>query len=276
LAGEAMLKRTVSATMIADVLEHALSIQEPDTLPVSLSYKVGHLLDVIEADAGIDRSRAAKLEWGFMPIMVYHGRRPRVLHEEMSRDPSFFVSLVTLVFRGENEEPRKLSEEEQGRAHVAYQLLNSWRTVPGLQPSGAVDYEQLRDWVQVAREELAQGKRTAIGDQTIGQVLSGSAHGSDGAWPHEAVREVIEYVASEDLETGIAIGKHNSRGVVTRDPADGGKLERELAKEYETYATAVSTSWPRTAAMLRQMANTYRREALHEDQETELRSDLDQ
>ena len=92
-------------------------------------------------------------------------------------------------------------------------------------------------------------------------------------WPHSAVCDVIDTVASADLERGLEVGVYNSRGMVTKHPFEGGRQERQLAERYAGFAATLSDRWPRTAAMLRRLADSYRLEALREDQRAELRED---
>jgi hypothetical protein len=87
----------------------------------------------------------------------------------------------------------------------------------------------------------------------------GSNVGSDGAWPHEAIRDVIEHVESERLDSGIAIGKYNARGAHWRAP--GGSQEFALAAQYASYAAKCADRWPRTAALLRDLERKYKGEA---------------
>ena len=61
---------------------------------------------------------------------------------------------------------------------------------------------------------------------------------------------------------------------MSRGLADGGVQERELADRYAGFATQCCDRWPRMAATLRRIAETYRTEGRLEDQEAELREDL--
>jgi hypothetical protein len=56
--------------------------------------------------------------------------------------------------------------------------------------------------------------------------------GSDEAWPHEAVRDAIEWLASDPMEEDLHIEIMNSRGVYTKGPLKGGDQERKLARRY--------------------------------------------
>jgi hypothetical protein len=235
---------------------------------------VSRLLGVLEKSGAIDESRLAGLEWAFLPLMDQHKRPPRLLHEELARNPDFFAEIIGLVFRADGDEPRDPSGEERARALHAHQLLESWRTVPGSTVDGGVDAGVLSEWVRRARAATVASGRGAVADRQIGQVLSGSPMGPDGGWPHIAVRDVIEQVASADLENGIEIGKYNSRGVVSRQIGEGGAQERQLAERYAGFAAALSNQWPRTAAMLRRMAERYLADARRNDQDAELREDL--
>jgi hypothetical protein len=89
-----------------------------------------------------------------------------------------------------------------------------------------------------------------------------------------AVREIIEELSSEDLEDGIEIEVYNSRGWTSRDPTEGGVQERELAEQYTGYAAVLNDRWPRTAAMLRSIADTYSRDAGRHDVDAELTEDF--
>jgi hypothetical protein len=50
----------------------------------------------------------------------------------------------------------------------------------------------------------------AIGDISIGHLVSRAVSGTDGAWPHEAVRDVLEVLGCNDLEQGMQMGVHNA------------------------------------------------------------------
>ena len=263
------------ASLVAEALESILQASpDADQPDSSFGYEVGELLDRLASSPDVEAERVARLEWAFLPLLR-HGRRPRILHRELARNPELFVEVVSTVFRAEGEEPREASDHDRERAQRGYELLSSWRTIPGSAEDGTIDGHRLKEWVRRARERLQAQGRAVIGDELIGQVLSGSPTGPDGGWPHPAVRSLIEEVASPDLERGFEIGVYNSRGVITKHPYEGGVQERTLVERYEGYANSVADRWPRTAAVLRRVAGSYRREALREDDRARLREDLD-
>jgi hypothetical protein len=231
-------------------------------------YEIGVLLDYLER-AEADIKTLVELEWAYFQALE-HTRVPSALYLALADDPTFFVELVTRVYRGKSQRRRNLDEHETALAHRAWEVLDSWRIPPGQRDDGTIDAEVLQAWVRQARLLLADADRADIGDEQIGQLLSGSLPGADGAWPAEAVRDLIETLGSKELESGLHVGRMNARGVTSRGPYDGGDQERSLTKTYRQWATDMKARWPRTARVLQQLADTYERDARRHDAEAEL------
>ena len=268
-------KTYVPPEMIADILERTvLTVPVENVHWSTFGHHVSDLLDHLEGSGEIKEQRIAMLEWVFLPLFGHHGRTPRILHRELSRDPAFFAKVIALVYKAENEEQRELSEEDQNQARLSYELLDTWRSIPGLVEDGSVDSDVLRTWVDKARKATRAASRGTDGDLRIGQVLAFAPSGADDVWPNTAVRDLIDDLGNEDVERGIESGVFNQRGVVSRSLTAGGVQERRLAETYRGYADALNDGWPRTAAMLRRISDTYDSWACREDVEAELREDL--
>lgn len=260
---------------IADALERTIQVVPEENIEWRMfSHHVGRVLDALETSGEIEEERIAGLEWYYMPLFGHHGRRPRVLHRELSNNPGFFIEIISYAFKAEGEESPELSEQEQNRARFAYELLETWESIPGLREDGSVDAEVLRAWVEGAREAARASGRGTIADQRIGQALASSPEGSDGAWPDMAVRDLIDDLGSEHIERGFELGIYNGRGVVSRSLTKGGEQERRLSERYKEHADALNDGWPRTAAMLRRISDRYASDARREDVEAELREDF--
>ncbi|GJG88830.1 hypothetical protein tb265_40110 [Gemmatimonadetes bacterium T265] len=273
---EAERAPTVSTDIIAATLLAAVQVAEDSNGARSSGYELRTLFDALDravARGELDETEVARLELLYLPALS-NERTPTVLHRQLARDPALFVEVVCLAYREEGLPARDLSDGEALSARLAYELLQGWRALPG-DPANADGGDALGRWVRDARERLTQSNRRPIGDVLIGQVLSGSPGGADGAWPPESVRNLIDDLRSEDLERGLWTGTFNQRGVVTKHPLAGGALEREIVARYEADAASIAARWPRTAAMLRAFAARYRDDARREDDEAELRHDLD-
>lgn len=251
-----------SGELIQEALQTAVAA-EPAFDTTMASFEVSVLLDYLEG-AGSDLQILGQLEWAFFELLD-HTREPRALYAALARDPALFVELVSLVFRGKNQERRAPGESTVALAEHAWRVLEAWRGLPGSDNEGMTDPDGLGRWVRKARELLRARDRLDIGDHQIGQLLSGSPLGADEIWPAEAVRDLVEELGSEHLETGLHVGRVNGRGVTSRGIYDGGDQERSLAASYRAGSNGVQSRWPRTARLLRGLAESYEAEALRED-----------
>jgi len=260
----------VTPSLVESSLRAGLSAQSLDGARAgTLGYEIGALLDFLEA-SDFDRAGLVALEFAYFPA-IEHDRAPRALYAALGGDPELFVDLVSRVYRGKNERKRQLDAHETELARNAWSVLRSWRELPGAS-EGNLNGDRLRTWVRDTRLKLAERDRTDIGDEQIGQLLSGSPPGKDGAWPAEPVRDLIEEIGSRDLESGLHVGVINGRGVTSRGVYDGGRQERDLAAKYRAWADA-TVSWHRTSRFLRTLADDYDRQARREDADAERDAD---
>jgi hypothetical protein len=261
----------VTTALVEDVLDAAATSDPRGARLQSLGYELGLLVDYLEAE-GADPEKLAYIEFIYFQLLE-HNRKPRALFSALARDPSLFVNLVERVYRGKSEPRRELDEREAALAQHAWWILRSWRTLPGLREDGSIDTEHLEQWVRDARLALADADRADIGDEQIGQILAASPPGSDGVWPAEPVRAIIETVGSPSIETGMHVGAINDRGVTTRGAYDGGEQERVLANRYQRWAQQIADEWPRTSRILRRLAEDYERQARQHDAEAQVSAD---
>jgi hypothetical protein len=261
---------SLTADVVRESLAAALSTDPNRARAGSLGYELGVLLDYLERE-GAPAQELARYEFAFFPLLDHH-RAPRALFDALAADPNEFVDLASRVYRGKNEPERKPDKHEVALAHHAWWVISHWRQLPG-HHEDAVNAEHLKKWVQDARLGFAESDRADIGDELIGQLLAASPAGSDGIWPAESVREIIESTGSQNIESGIHTGVINDRGVTTRGVFDGGQQEWELAAHYRELSTQTATNWKRTSRVLRRLAEDYERQARRNDAEAAVRAD---
>ncbi|MFZ2987669.1 MAG: hypothetical protein WA086_06725, partial [Ideonella sp.] len=226
-------------------------------------YNIEHAFDELRKRGDIAPDEVAALEFRYLP--VFHLRRqPLVLHTLLVQRPRMFMDAICAVFKPANREPEPVSEGAEKLAVAAYELLTGLHVLPG-QNGAEVDYAALLAWCQEVRLIAVEVDRVKITDQRIGALLAHAPSSqADGAWPHEAVRDVIEHFASEEVERGLAIERFNMRGVYSKSLGDGGEQERVLARQYQVWSAAIPSS-PRTAAMLMRVAENWLRDAEQAD-----------
>jgi hypothetical protein len=256
----------VSLGTLIKILESTLVVlaKAGEKLPVGqgFTWSLGRIFKRLRASDEIPIEELGKLEWQCLPLLRFH-ERPVTLHRFLQNDPKFFADLVAHAFNSELEEsdtstPSDASEsEKRNRRLLAWKVLESWHTLPGSRPDGTIDAVELSNWVREARSLCSAQHRAAVGDDRIGKVLSYAPQDTDGIWPHKSVRELLEEIDSRNLESGMHSGRFNQRGVTRRAPLEGGRQEREIAKEYRNWAKAVVAKWPNTARLLNSLAQTY-------------------
>lgn len=275
-------------------------------LPDSVDPKnLGHLhmtlpaaLDLIERDLGHDERMTrliASWEWNFLHMICGSKRGAKRLLREIAISPDFFVELVGLIYKKDNqleqaEESEVTQEEREWRRQLheqAWWLLQEWRTVPGLDqaslsPSandarsavedgdplrnavhGVVSYPELLEWVVAVRSRAEELKLKTGCDIEIGKILAYGPADEDGTWPCTAIRDCIEHIASEDVDSHMENEIENRRGIHSR--GNDGSAERQLALRYATMGGQLAAGWPRTAAILRSVADSYSAQAASED-----------
>ncbi|MBX3357311.1 MAG: hypothetical protein KF745_02675 [Phycisphaeraceae bacterium] len=256
-----------------------------------LAHSVSEVLAFIEehAGSGDDVERLlVNWEWHWLPVLEHSGRGLRALCRQLARSPELFVELLQLVYRAKGEAvpdepatpetPSSNADQRRLRARQAWKLLEAWHVVPGLdlrtarptvpasaassddaatKPAveGTVDEKALGEWIDSARRLAGDCDRLDLCDSHIGKVLAFAPADEDGAWPCAPVRQRIERLASQRLESGLAIAIHNRRGVHYVGPT--GAPERKMRDAYRAMAAKLERDSPRTAAVLRSVADGY-------------------
>ncbi|MFT4084643.1 MAG: helix-turn-helix domain-containing protein [Nocardioides sp.] len=262
-----------SSGAVLRVLQQAVT-EDPGVggIPQMTSHYIGNLLDYLMAE-DVDVNTVSALEFAYFRVLQ-HEREPKALNQALAADPSLFVDLVKRTYRGTTE-PRHRNKEPDPYAEHAWWVLEGWHSFPGRQADGEFDVDVMTRWVQEARLQLSELDRADIGDELIGRTFAYAPEGSDGAWPTEAVRDLLETIGSHHLEAGLINGKLNSRGITTRGAYEGGAQERALADQFRQAASLTQAQWPRTARALRAIADSYASDAKREDEDAQLDQDFD-
>jgi transcriptional regulator with XRE-family HTH domain len=275
-------KCPVESELMLEALESPFKGPLAESESSGLGHRRHYLLELIQylqnevqrTGSGVEEARVAKLEFGYLNMLDGHPTTPRTLHNMLKTNPEFFVDLLGIVYPtgGAAEEGKEPSEEDRARATNAFQLLMSWKSVPGSRDDKTVDETALLDWVHKARSMAEKRNRLDVCDIRIGNVLShDKGETEDGGWPCVPVRDVIEEIGTEELANGFEVGIYNKRGAYSKAFDAGGEQERSLAKRYRDWAAICKIEWPKTAALLARVAEGYEREAARVDAEAELR-----
>jgi hypothetical protein len=236
-------------------------------------YHLKEAFKLLNASGEFKTDELAGLEFQFIDIFDDDDARLVNLERWIATQPELFVQAVAFAFKrsDDQDDPVELratsDEQRSARASSAYKLLDKLAVVPGSE-DGTINVEQLKRWVEEVREGCRRLARQDIGDQSIGKLLSHAAPDEDGVWPCLPVRDVLEEVTNEHIGLGVEVALHNSRGVHWR--GEGGDAERALAAKYGNWAASMEYTHPRVAAILRNLEQSYLRQADWEDSDARI------
>jgi transcriptional regulator with XRE-family HTH domain len=273
-------KDIVRSSLLAEALEVAANQSRPqDTAehqPTMFEYYVEELLQRLDQAGDIPEDRIALIEWRYLPVLIHSRRTTLTLHKAMAQQPELFVMVLRALYKpdpesGFVEEPAGDEGNAKALATRAHDLLRSWHVVPGSSGSN-LEAAGLEGWIEETRRRCQEIGRASTGDYWIGQMLAHAPAAEDGVWPAISVREVIKITRSHYLDRGVVQGLCNKRGATWGDPLAGGELERALAAQYRWWAHSMDLEWPRTSAILEQVARFYDGIGKSKDDDTERRN----
>ena len=261
----------IDARLGADILLTVVMTQEKifSTMDV---YYIEEVIKYCQECGQLTDSEIQQIEWPYVVAFSHGNFEPVYLQKAVISDPKSFSQLICYLYKRSEgqDEPENISDEiKENRATAAWHLLRMLKVLPGT-IGDVLESRKLTEWVDKARASLRENGRVDIGDDRIGDYLSRCPVGEDGLWPHEAVRDVIETIQSENFERGFIIGRRNLRGTTVRHPYAGGAQERELAAKYEQDAQKIQLIHPRTAKVLRELAKSYSQDANQQDNYVEI------
>lgn len=255
----------VSTSLLLKLLDAALSEinRRNEVGNTMLSYYLGMIFEDLEARDDADEMLVAQREYAYFPIFTER-EKPLTLHRLLMQKPELYVSVIQDVFKPASGESPEPSEASRARAMASYRLLDSIKILPG-QIEKELDFKALRKWCLEVRQRALDIDRAAITDQYIGHILAHApADYTDNAWPHMAVRRLLEELQSEEVERGVLIERHNMRGVFTKSLDEGGAQERAFAQQARDWADAMP-DYPRMATLLTRLGDSWDRQAEQED-----------
>lgn len=246
-------------------------------------YYIDQGFALIDKSTALTLDQKAGLEFAYIDSLA----RPRSRHDKhgipnlekyVQANPDFFVRAIVWTYKrrdGGEDPPEWMSQSEQaeGLAQRGYALLDGLCEIPGRNDIGELEAPRLAAWIAAVRKASAELGRLETADTCIGKLLSNAPSGTNGVWPCEPVRQVIEELHSNSLISGVHNGLYNSRGATWR--GEGGAQERALADKYRTWANALQYSHSFVASeLLMGMVRTYEREAEMHDTEAGVRKRL--
>lgn len=267
---------TISPELLIQILESAATDVASEEVRID-SYKINRIFETLDKHDNIEREILIKLEWFYLPLLSSYGnkRNPKILHEELATSPEFFIDILKCLYKSKDESIAQKESEEvdesqaQNRAKQAYELLNGWRKIPGVDEQNEINKEILSTWIKNVRQKAEGCGRLDVADMHIGKILAQYPEENDN-WPPEAISEIIEQINTDSLKNNFSSALFNKRGSSTRGAFDGGDIERGHAKYFEGLAQKNKNKFPRVSAIFSRLAKGYYEDAKRMDSRAEI------
>ncbi len=270
----------IQSDLIVTILKLAATEKSEEQARLE-QYEVTRLFEAVDVRDDVDSNELINVEWLFLPLLASYGshRKPKKLHDELCKNPEFFIDVLKVIYKPDNEtkieEENVLTDEQlQNRTKQAYDLLHSWKTIPGVDEMGGIDSIFLNNWIDKVRELATEYGRIEVADIYIGQVLANYPEEKDKVWPPLEICELIERLSSDSLNSNFSSTTSNKRSFTSRGPFDGGDIERSNAKYFNELAEVHRNKFPLVTQILENLSRRYQEDAKRMDEEAE-RSKLD-
>ncbi|HQQ94756.1 MAG TPA: hypothetical protein PLQ93_09390 [Bacteroidia bacterium] len=266
---------TLPTEILAELLKKAAT-EEASEQARFRGYEIERIFETLDKRSDLDHSTLINLEWLYIPILDSYGtrRNPKVLQEELSKNPIFFVDMLKWLYipkdKTKIEEERKGISDEviQNRAKQVYHLLHSWKRIPGMNSDNTIDEAELNKWVNETRKLAEAEGRLDVADMHIGQVLAQYPENASD-WPQEKIFKLIEEINSDSLKRNYSSAMFNKRGSSTRGPFDGGNIERGHAEYFKKLSNDYKNKYPNVAEIFKKLSDGYLFDAKRMDESAE-------
>jgi len=266
---------TLPTEILVELLEK--SVLDSSTEQARLdAHDVERVFETLDKRSDLEHSTLFHLEWLYISLLSSYNirRNPIVLHEELSKNPAFFVELLRWLYSPESktkmEEERKGISDEiiQNVAKKVYHLLSSWKKIPGMKLDNSIDEIELSNWINEARQLARAEERLTPADVYIGKVLAQYPENIPD-WPQEIIFKIIEEINSDSLKRNYSAAMFNKRGSSSRGVFDGGDIERAHAMYFEKLSNDYKNKYPNVAKIFKNLSSNYFLDAKKMDESAE-------
>jgi hypothetical protein len=198
------------------------------------------------------------------------------LYEALAADPGFFVQVMEVTWPRSGDQadeddgavPERDASATAARAQQAEngrRLLTSFDRLPGTDAQGTANVDVLKNWTARVLQLAGEAGLREVAEMLVGQILANAPTDTDGTWPCQPVRDLLENLQSGLVERSLTEALYNRRGLTTRSPEEGEQQELALAEKCRAQAGTLADAGPRIAAVRRDLATMYDTDAPQEE-----------
>ena len=248
----------IETSRLLRILRAGKKVSTEDPLHYQFEYiHISDAFDSLENRIGVNQDEIAELEFMFMRLLVCSEHGIPNLERLIYKSPEFFVRMVAhLRKRCDNrddppEQQIKNTEQQKEPASSARYFLDHIKYIPSPEKGDKIDKNSLLKWIKEARQLSSKQVHADDVDYEIGKLLAKNSNEDDDACPSRAVCEVLEQIASSDMDKGFQIAIFNGTGTQC---VTGYK---KIKEKYRGLAELYEIDYPRVSNIFGNVADDF-------------------
>ena len=178
-----------------------------------------------------------------------------------ANNANYYADILLLLHNKEGSDEKS----PQDQYMTFYSLEQDIKFCPGA-TNNTINTDTLNSWINVFHSRLTEEGQESLFYRKLGKLFACSPVGTDGLFPHEAIRDKIEEIGNDELIHGFAFAIINKRGMYT---VTAGKDEYALAQKYDELKKKHEIRCPKTSKIFEIISNSYMNESILERQVAE-------
>lgn len=257
---ETMLSVDEILTIVSDSTK--IMVIEEHTISNNEAYDIEEILSIVHKRIDNEyENYPALFELEIRLFNVLGWEKMKCCQFLFANNAYYYADILLLIHNNESSDVKL----PQDKYMTLYSLEHDIKFCPGA-TNNTVNTDTLNSWISVFHKRLTEGGQESLFYGKLGKLFACSPVGTDGLFPHEAIREKIEEIGNDELihEFAVAIIYGREFRYVT-----AGKDEYLLAQKYEQLKKKFEIHYPRTSRIFDFISNSYMNQSVQDRIEAE-------
>lgn len=251
ISNESSLSTEEIITIISASAEKMIERKHP--IDANENYLIQNLFDAVYQRIGDDFESYPILFGLEMQLFNVIGwNNLKCLQYYVKHYANYYADILSIIYI-RRDDGSSLETMESDRMMNLYKLDMEMKFCPG-EEGGKINRDVLNEWINTFRVRLGNNNLLSLFYRKLGKLFAFSPEGTDGIFPHEAIRDKIEELGNEELINAFVIAIINERGIYT---PNGGKAERNLGEKYKKIGKSLEIRYPKTARIFNILSEHY-------------------
>lgn len=206
--------------------------------------------------------KIAKLELRYMNFKDI--KKLKCFSYLLRKEPNYYSEILKIIYKKKKDNEYIDEKLDEKLIKILNSLYSKIEFCPSTNETNDIKSKDLLEWIENFKVLLEQQNQLYLFPSELGKLFANSPKGTDGFYPHESVRKVIENFSGnelKELQRSYEIKIYRKRGVYT---SSQGKSELKLSNDFKENADQIRLLSPNTADIYDRLSESYKIEAERE------------